>query len=81
MLHTIGRDLVDGSRFYKDLKVIELKQQLRKRWLPTGGRKSVLQARLLRALHKEYDVRYRNAIYDCMRVFWCLLESRPARLH
>ena len=49
--------LVDG-RFYKDLKVVELKEQLRSRWLPTGGQKCVLQARLLRALQKEAEVRY-----------------------
>ena len=56
------------SRFYKDLKVIELKQQLRERWLPTGGRKSVLQARLLRALHKEYDAPP-STIYNCIGGF------------
>ena len=56
-----------GGRFYKDLKVyvVELKQQLRNRWQPTGGLKGVLQARLLRVLRKEADiVRYRNATYD-----------------
>ena len=72
--------LVEGCN-YLDLKVTELKEQLGKRWLPTGGLECILQARLRRALRREHEVRYCNAIYDCMRVFLCLLKSRPARLH
>ena len=54
-------DLVNG-RHYLDLKVVELKQELRARGLPTGGLKCVLQARLRRDM-QEQEVRLYTIVF------------------
>ena len=54
-VRTCSLTLILEGRNYLDLKVKDLKEQLKTRWLPTGGLKGILQARLRRALLREAE--------------------------